>query len=74
MNVCCDGLLASTLTLSCFLLLSFVLYDFTTMLGSQELSNALSIVDFFAIMDTEREQKLKWFAQNVLGSDFGVSG
>jgi hypothetical protein len=44
------------------------------MLGSQELSNALSIVDFFAIMDTEREQKLKWFAQNVLGSDFGVSG
>jgi hypothetical protein len=42
------------------------------MLGSQELSNALSIVDFFAIMDTEREQQLKWFAQNVLGNDFGV--
>jgi hypothetical protein len=43
-------------------------------LGSQELSNAMSIVDFFAIMDKEREQQLKWFAQNVLGNDFGVSG
>jgi hypothetical protein len=41
-------------------------------LGSQELSNALSIVDFFVIMDTEREQQLTWFAQNVLGNDFGV--
>jgi hypothetical protein len=38
-------------------------------LGSQELSNAMSILDFFAIMDREREHQLKWFAQNVLGND-----
>jgi hypothetical protein len=32
----------------------------------------MSVVDLFAIMDKEREQELKWVAQNILGNDFGV--
>jgi hypothetical protein len=31
------------------------------------------VVDLFAIMDKEREQQLKWVAQNILGNDFGVA-
>jgi hypothetical protein len=32
----------------------------------------MSVVDLFAIMDKEREQQLKWVAQQNLGNDFGV--
>jgi hypothetical protein len=63
--------LASTVTLSCFcyLLLYLILLP---CLCSQELLHAMSVVDLFAIMDKEREQQLKWVAQNILGNGFGV--
>jgi hypothetical protein len=62
---------ANTVTLSCFccLLLYLILL---ACLCSQKLLSAMSVVDLFAIMDKEREQELKWVAQNILGNDFGV--